>query len=427
MKKIILVFLCLLTFGVSKAQSNKEIANVYIQRAYTVIGDSVDFEEAKVLFEKAMKYMDTITTSNVAKLGAEIYFELNDFKKAKEFSKQYFLLAKNKKSEEYLNQLELAVTIDEEIELQQEEEKRLEEERIRKEKELKRIDSLKTVWNTKSDALTLKVDSIYAFNKNNLALFKSQNNFGIINDKGEIVVQADEYEFAISYDGFILLLNKEVEATKIYCFNTNNQSGFLLTSPSDLNPLSTHYGRVMLPRGNGRLVTYPNNSYQPLVYDLNLRKTIKVANEQDLLKSLKKTDKIDKYNKDGEVKINKVWYTFGGHLGGGIHPLYDVENYDLKSFLCSIDGKLLNTSSKYQYIGAFYNSKLQALNIGKTTWINQNGTKVAAPKDESGVYAGLSKVVKLEDGIYQIEQNNVIILGNETLVKLPDFLINNAK
>jgi hypothetical protein len=426
MKKIILAFLCLLTFSISNAQSNKEIANVYIKRAYNVIGESVDFEEAKVLFEKAMKYMDTVTNSNVAKLGTEIYFELNNFKKAREFSKQYFLLAKNKKSEEYLNQLELAVTIDEEIELQEEEEKRIEEERIQKEKELKRIDSLKTIWNNKSDALSLKLDSIYTFNKNNLALYKKESNFGIISDKGEIVVQADEYEFAISYDGFILLLNKEFEATKIYCFNTANQSGFLLPSPSDLNPLSTHYGRVMLPRGNGRLVTYPNNSYQPLVYDLNLKKIIKVVNEQDLLKSLKKTDKIDKYNKDGEVKINKVWYTFGGHLGGGIHPLYGVENYDLQSFLCSIDGKLLKIS-EYQYIGAFYNNKLQALNTGKTIWINQNGTKVAAPKDESGEYTGDSKVVKLDKGIYQIEQNNVIILGKDTLVKLPEFLSNNAK
>mgnify|MGYP000386224174 CR=1 FL=1 len=386
MKKIILAFICVLTFSAINAQSNKEIANVYIKRAYNVIEESVDFPAAKVLFEKAMARLDTVTSPNIARLGAEIYFELNEFKKAKKFSQQYFLLVKNKKTEDYQDQLELAVTIDEEIELQEKELQRIEEERIKKEKELQRIDSLKTVWKNKSDALSIKLDSVYNFNKNNLAIYKSGNTFGIINDIGEIIVGAEEYEFSMSFDGYILLLNKAVEANKIYCFNTNNQSGFLLPSPSDLNPLSTHYGEIMLPRGNGRLVTYPNNSYQPLVYDLNLKKTIKVANEQDLLKSLKKTDKIDKYNKDGEVKVNKTWYTFGGHLGGGIHPLYDVETYDLKAFLCSIDGKLLNTTSKYKYIGSFYNNKFQALNAVSTTWINQNGTKVSAPKDESGEY-----------------------------------------
>ncbi|MFK8059326.1 MAG: hypothetical protein AB8B78_04460, partial [Polaribacter sp.] len=197
-------------------------------------------------------------------------------------------------------------------------------------------------------------------------------------------------------------------------------------SPSDINPLSTHYGKVMLPRGNGRLVTYPDNSYSPFVYDLNLKKTIKIANEQDLLKSLKKSDKIDKYNKDGEVKVNKVWYNFGGHLGGGIHPLYAEETPELKAFLCSIDGKVLETVN-YQYIGAFYNSKFQAITNGEVVWINQNGTKVAAPKDESGTYTGLSKVIKLENGVYQIDQNGVIILGEEKLEKLPEFLRNNSK
>ena len=426
MKKIILTLLCVLAFNIANSQSKKEIANVYIKRAQNVIEESIDYKEARVLFEKAMKYLDTVTDHNIAKLGTIIYFELSDFKEARKYSKQYFLVVKNKKSEDYSNQLELAVTIDEEIELQEAEEKRLEAERIKKEKELRRIDSLKTLWKNKSDALSLNLDSIYEFNKNNLALFKNNGNFGIINDRGEIIVGADEYKHAISYDGYILLMNKKTEASKIYSFNTNDQSGFLLPSPSDFNPLSTHYGKVMLPRGNGRLVTYPNNSFKPFVYDLNLKRTVAIANKENLLKSLKKTDRIDKYNKDGEVKINKVWYNFGGHLGGGVHPMYSTENYTLKLFLCSIDGSLLNTSSTFQFIGAFHNSKLQAVRGNETAWINQNGTKTNAPTDESGKYVGLSKVVKLDTGVYQIKQNDFIVLGKEKLEKLADFLRSNS-
>ena len=59
---------------------------------------------------------------------------------------------------------------------------------------------------------------------------------------------------------------------------------------SEFNALSTNYGKVMLPRANGRLVTYPNNSLQPLVYDLNERKVVKIANEEELFKNLKKAD-----------------------------------------------------------------------------------------------------------------------------------------
>ncbi|PWG06165.1 hypothetical protein [Polaribacter aquimarinus] len=427
MKKILLTLLCVLAFTVTNSQSKKEIANVYIKRAQNVIEESIDYKEARVLFEKAMKYLDTVTDYRIAKLGTIIYFELSDFKEAKKYSKQYFLVVKNKKSEDYLNQLELAVTIDEEIELEEAEERRLEVERIKKEKELRRIDSLKTLWKNKSDDLSLKLDSIYDFNKNSLALFKNNGNFGIINDRGEIIVSAEEYKHAVSYDGYILLMNKSVEPTKIYSFNTNSQNGFLLPSPSDFNPLSTHYGEVMLPRGNGRLVTYPNNSHKPLVYDLNLKRIVNIANTENLLKSLKKTDRIDKYNKEGEVKINKVWYNFGGHLGGGVHPLYSIENYTLKVFLCSIDGSLLNTNSTYQYIGAFHNNKLQALKGNEITWINQNGTKTNAPKDESGKYSGLSKVVKIAPGVYHIMQNDFIVLGKEKLEKLADFLRSNSK
>ena len=425
MKNLLLILICILSFCASNAQSNKEIANVYFKRAQESL-DNLEVEKSLEHFTKAMKYTDTITSYKIARLGTYIHYELRNFKKAKKFVKQYFVLAKKKKTEEYEQLIELSVNITEEYEAQLEEEKRIEEERIKKEKELKRIDSLKTVWKNKSEMLSLKMDSIYSFDKNNLAIFKTNNSFGVINDIGEIILKSEDYKDALSFDGYILFLNKPKDPTKIYCFNRSTKEGFLIPNVSDFNSLSTHYGKVMLPRGNGRLVTYPNNSYQPLVYDLNSKTIVKIANQKELFKTLKKADIIDKYNKDGEVKINKIWYSFGGHIGGGIHPLYLDKNYNVHSFLCSIDGKVLYAASDYQYIGSFHNDKLQAIEGDNTVWINQNGTKVSEAKDSSGSYSGSSKVVKIENGVYQIMRDGIIILGNEKLEKMSNFLRNNS-
>lgn len=37
----------------------------------------------------------------------------------------------------------------------------------------------------------------------------------------------------------------------------------MLPAVSDFSTLSTSYRKVMLPRGNGRVVTYPNNAKEP--------------------------------------------------------------------------------------------------------------------------------------------------------------------
>ncbi len=433
MKKFILVFSFLFISTLVYSQSNKDIAKVYIKRANEAIESSIDYNTALEHFKKAMKYMDTITDRKIASLGSLIYFEehhkqenaegkLDFLKKSEAYSKQYFNLSKNKSSEEYTNNVENFVLIQETISNLEKEIKELEEERIAKEKELRRIDSLKTLWKNKSKELSINVDGIYTYNKNNLALFTKNGNFGIINDVGEIIIEANEYKDALSFDGYFLLKNKKDEATKVYIYNTNNNNGFLLPNVSDFNSISTHYGQIMLPRGNGRLVTYPNNSYQPMVFDLNVQKVVRVQNEKELFKKLKKGDIIDKYNKDGEVKINKKWYTFGGHVGGGIHPLYFNKNYQVHSYLCSIDGKILLAASDYKYIGSFHNNKIQAIYNGKTSWINQNGTKVSDAKDDSGKYAGNSKLKKLENGNYQIIKDGIIILGKEKLKKMSDYL-----
>lgn len=425
MKKQLLILFCFFSFFVSFGQSDSDVAKFYIKRTKKVIDESIDFKQAKIFFDKARKKMDTIEDSNLAKLGARIHFELEDYRTAKKYFQMYFNLVRNKKSEDFDEQVRLSVITNEEIELIEEQERLAEEERIRKEKELRKIDSLKTIWNTKADELSVKADSVYSFNANGYALFLNKGKYGIVNDKAETVVEANTYEFAISYGGFIIFQNKEKEPTKIYFFNTNNGSGNQLPALSDINPLSTHYGKVMLPRANGRLVTYPNNSFKPLVFDLNQNKIVRVANKEDLLDGLKKNDRIRKFNKDGEVKIDKDWYIFGGHLGGGVHPLYFENNYNVYAYLFSIDGTVLFTDSDYKYIGAFYENKLQAIKDKDVFWINQNGTKVTPPKDKTAIYAGDSKVVKTKEGFYQVFRDDKIIKGDKTLEKLPIFLRNN--
>ena len=55
-------------------------------------------------------------------------------------------------------------------------------------------------------------------------------------------------------------------------------------------------------------------------------------------------------------------------------------------------------------------------------WINQNGTKVSKAKDEYADYEGDSKVVRLNEGQYQIMKNGVIVIGDAELERMGDFL-----
>mgnify|MGYP000159155367 CR=1 FL=1 len=125
-------------------------------------------------------------------------------------------------------------------------------------------------------------------------------------------------------------------------------------------------------------------------------------------------------------EIKKEWYDFGGHLGGGIHPIYAKEGYRLEGFLCSIDGRVLYVSAGYQYLGAFYNNNLQTVKNDEVIWINQNGTKVSKVKDEYEDYSGDSKIVRLTDGNFQIMKNGIILKGNQELEKMADFLRKHA-
>ena len=432
MKKITL-YLFLFSFFSVFSQTNNDIAKVYIKRAYEAIDQSIDYETALKQFEKAMKYTDTIIDKKVAMLGSLIYLEeyhkrpteeeqLGYLEMAKKYSVQYFNLTVAKNSEEYVINVENSILINENIEILNNQILKLAQERLKKAQVLKKIDSLKTLWAEKAAKLTISLDSIYSFNANNYAVFSKNGKFGILNDSGAIVMAANEFVHAVNYAGFILLRNKLKEASKVYYFNTNTGKGGVLPNPSDFNPLSTNYSKIMLPRANGRLVVYLNNSFEPMVFDLNQAKVVRVANVEEVLENLKKNDIIRKYNKDKELKIEKEWYAFGGHLGGGIHPLYIAGNYQVHAYLFSVDGTLLFASADYDFIGAFYDNRAQALKGNTVSWINQNGTKVSDAKDKMATYTGNSKVVKLKDGVYQIHKDGLLIKGEESLEKLPEFL-----
>jgi len=422
MKKIILLLL-VLSANVSFSQSDADIANVYIKRA-TESAEGLRYEESIEYFEKALKYKDTITKPSVAYLGMLIYFETKNFEAAHDYAKQYFVVAKNKKTEEYLETLDTYVTITERLEEIAELKRQEEVERLRKEKELARIDSLQTVWKQNSGRLSIKADSIYSFNKNSLAIYQKDNSFGIIDDLGNIIIEADEFKNADAFDGYIVLTNKKENPTKVFSFNTSTKKGFTLPKASEFNTTSTNYGQVMSPRANGSLVMYPNNSLKTMVYDVNEKNFVEVLELKELLKSLRKTDKIEKSNSDNQVRLDKEYYNFGGHIGGGIHPLY-TDDFSLYGYLFSVNGKVLS-ASEYGYLGAFEGEKVQAINGKKIVWLNQQGDEITAPKSKFSEYEGLSKVSRIENGNYQINQDGIIVLGEEKLIQMEEFIKKNS-
>jgi glutaredoxin-related protein len=423
MKKNIISILVLF-FSISLfSQTNEEIAGVYIRKAEKNFSE-LQIDEAAKNFGKAIKLLDTINNHNVAWLGARIKYELKEYTEAKKYSKYYFQLAKNKKSQDYTDMLDLYVMIEEELEKIEAQRVKEEKARLAREKEERRIDSLKTEWKNKANALTLKVDAIQNFNNYNISTFKKGAYVGIVDHMGAVLVKADTYKSAKNFDGFIVLMNDVKEPTKVFYYDSKTKNSGLLPSVSDFNTLSTHYGNVMLPRGNGTIVTYPNNSLKAFVYNVNSKQFITIADQKSLFKELRKTDKIEKSNKEGQVRIAKQWYHFGGHIGGEVYALYQSD-YKLFGFLCGLDGTVLQTTN-YQGIGAFYNGKFHVINEDSSYWINQNGTKVSVPEDEGGSYTGNSKVVKVESGGFRIHQiidgAEYIILGNERLELLEDFL-----
>jgi len=424
MKQILFAIVILLSSNFLTAQSDKEIADVYLKKAKDNYA-KLETEKALSNFNKAVKLLDTITKSDQARLGVLIHYELMDYKEAFKYAKWYFKLVKNKRTKNYQQLLELYVDIKDELDKQLADEKQLEAERLKKEKKMQRLASLKKTWQTELNTMALEADSIYAFDKNNIALFKKSEYYGVVNDKGVVLLEADNYKAAYHFDGYIILMNKAENPTKIYCFNVQKKLSYQLPDISAFSQLSTHYGHVMLPRGNDKLVAYPNNSSKVMVYDLPTQKFVPFQDQKTLFKQLQKKKAISSFNKDAELKISKKWYRFGGVLGGGVIPLYNKEDYSISAYLCAIDGRKLE-SSVYNFIGYFYNDRLQADTNGTTFWINQNGTKVSAPANENGMYNGLSKTEKYKDNLYVFHKNKdgkkIFISGNKELLNQADYI-----
>ncbi len=421
MKHFTILILTILSLNVAFAQTSQEIANVYLKKAQAAF-DKNDNDEALRLFSKATKLIPNVTSPDVAKLGTAIFLRLKKYKAAKMYAKMYFAVEENKTSPEYLALLEKYVDIEEKIEA--------ENARIQKEKEMKlladakkaRMDSLLVVWKKKAMDVSIVADTVYPFDKFGIAVFERNHTFGIVNEEGQEIVPASKYKAYRSFDGFTLLLDKE-QPSHIYCYNSSAKKGFEFKPIAEFNPVSTTYGEVTMPRGNARVVMYPNNSYRAAVYDLNANKYVVDDKVEAKFQRMKREDKIEKF--DGEkIRIKRTWYHCGGDIGAGIYPLFN-DGYKLVGFLCYIDGRVISAND-INYIGYGYENKSQAIKGKESFWVVANGTKVEKPENKSGNYNGASQIVRAAENLYQIQKDidgiATIIYNDKQLKNSQDFI-----
>lgn len=403
------------------SQTNSEIAGVYIDRSEEHFNNS-ELEESLIVFNKALIYMDSIPNSRVAKLGTLLHYEQEKYFEARSYAKWYFDLEKDKSLEEYQTMLETFVNIQEEIDKYIAEQKVLEAQRLREKNEARRLDSLNNLWIDKSKNYAIKIDSIYNFNKYNLAVFSKDGQLGVMDDIGNVVENPQNYKHFITYDGYIVMLDQPQNPTKIYVYNCETKQGFVLPGVSAFNSNSTHYGKVMLPRANGLIVTYPNNTQKAYVYNLKEQAFVRPGDLKELLKTLKKNDIIEKY-KDEQVRINKQWLTLGSLIGADVYELY--ENDKLFGFLNTANGNVWDVNY-YNHLGGFYDGNFELLEGEKRFWMDAEGVKRETNKNENGSYSGTSRFIKYPDGIYGILQNregkDYLIYGDNALLNQKHFV-----
>jgi len=288
MKTLVILLILFVTLSL-RAQTNREIATVYFKKAERSM-EKIDYQAAKIDFDKGVKVLDSISRKGTAQQGAFIYYELKAYEEAIGFAKTYFKLSHSKSSEEYTQMLELYV------DMQEDKEKALkaaEAKKKAKEKELKKIDSLKKSWHVLEEKFTLKIDSLYSFNKKGIALFKKGAYYGIIDDKGEVVVEANAFKEAKQHECFFILTDSYENAAKIYCYNSITKKKIALTKPFKYNDNLSSYGRITLPRANDMLVMYPTEIGETLVYDLEEERFSEIDDEnlKSFFKQLKKEKK----------------------------------------------------------------------------------------------------------------------------------------
>lgn len=432
-KLIILFSVFFLSFSFnSTAQSKEEIARVYFERATHSLNERKE-EKAKEYFERAESLLGGLMSETKdANLGAMIFFRLKDYSKAKRYVELFFSLNPDKETTAYKTMLEIFVNCDEKIQEQKEkekkakeEEKRRKEEEIRKEKEKRKIDSLTTLWKEKAKKYSIVADTIYPFNKEGFALYKHNNEWGIVSDKGEIVAKAENYKFGYNFDNYTIVANNESKPTKIVVHNCIDNRLITLPDISVVSPTSSHYGRSLLVRGNGLLVLYPNDTPTILTYNLKTFEIDKFTDEErdEILENLKKSDAIERYKSDGRVRIEGKWYRNGGYLGGGVLPLFNEEKNDLSGFFFAASKKIIPVS-ELSYLGYFYNGTLQGVKNNEIIWINRNGDITNTPENEGGEYNGNSEIKKHTDNTFVVvdRETKKLLNNKKKLSNLKDFL-----
>lgn len=405
------------------AQSKSEIANVYFKKAEKSM-EVIDYRTAEKYYNKGLDVLDTVTKARTAQQGVFIYFELKKYEKAKKFAKQFFNVSKNKSSEDYAQMLELYVDIEEKLLMKKEESEKLVKKEKAKKAALRRIDSLEKVWETTKAKFTLRIDSLHNFNKEGISLFKKDDFYGVIDDTGNIIVEADTYKEAKQNEGYFILIDDKKSPKRIYSYNSNNEKSVLVLDPIKYNKKLSNYGIITLPRANGKLVMYPDEISETLIYDLEEEKFIKITNIKEFLKEFKKNDKVDKYNyKEQTVKIGKEWYLFGNHIGGQVHTLYssDKENKVFSGYLfADQEQSKFVKKDEVGYLGFYHSNKLAADNEDERLWYTKEGEEASQPV-VNNIYKGTTKIIKTDKG-YQLSKDGIVFLRNEKLQKLQEFL-----
>jgi len=461
MKKITLLFcLCLSTFMYS--QSNEEIASIYIKRAEKNFNDQNTSEAVKA-YTKAMKYIDLDQNSDISipKLGMILFANVNNFVKAKEYSKNYFKLVTDKTTDEYLNMLELYVDIVDNIEESEGTTSASTPTQVAQTKNVSSTNSSNTVRSTSSNSKPVKyssssntntssvstqpeevvseriktsytprkeggytqqelaedraypstiiADRTYPFNANGIAVFEKSGRLGLINDQGRVFLYPEEYTDYVQYDGYIILKNRKNDPSKLYCFNSNINFGFILPPVREFNSLSSSYGTVMKPRGNGILVTYPNNSLDVLKFDLNRGEFIKRPSAIDLVKNLEELGEVDieyrvlEEQDLLEVKMSSEWVVLGSPLGGDIYPLFRRNDYSIYGYAFNkSDGE--SEKRVMRYLGSYYDGKIQASTSKESWWLDKRSRSINTEEIKVEKYKGDAEIIRVSAGTYKVQR-----------------------
>ncbi len=423
MKTILTILFVIFNVIHINAQTDLEIGSVYIKRAEQNYLDN-EMSKARENFDKAITYIKEINESRVARIGTLLSYDIKDYTKAKILAKRYFELLPEKETDEYNEMLDLYVAIDDDLKKRELDEQRKKIERIKLEKEKRHLDSITNLWNLKSKDFLVSIDDIKAFNNYNVAIFKKTRKLGLIDDRGNVIIEANTYEHAIDHDGYILFTDDEIKPTRVFSYNLRTKVGYQLPSVTQFDEQAYDYGKIMLPRANGILVAYPTNTANVLVFDLNTKQFQSIRDKKELLKTLKKNDIIDKYNKDLQIKIEKNWFELGNTIGGGVHPLYN-EGKTLHGFLSTSQGKIY-TSDYYSHFGSYCDGKFEIIENGNNGWMDPEGLKFDSIPNESGSYSGNSKFVKVKPGQFKIlhktNGKEVLILRDKSILLLEDYI-----